>query len=398
MPEIQPPSYSEDGCVTAQQDRLLWGSVICQEGVVAGEGFDASHDGGANLNVTVSAGEAWIQGDDIANQGVYFVSSDSDVTVTLDPADPTDDRIDLIVARVYDTGVVGSGDPEWHIEVVTGQPSPAPIPPTLPASAIPLWRVRVPAGSSGANITLTDTREQMLLCPGQLRGAFQPIEIPDGAHLDTYTTSGWYIQSESDGATPAADLGYPGLVVRAGWLEVATNETGRFTWQRYTEYSSGGRQPNPREWVRHFNNTRNPQWTAWNQVSGAVQWHQVMTNGSGWTGGTPSPIPPAEEWGMALIDNRVYIRARLTSTTEIEVDGQGNIVGNVAIGTITDPAYRPFTDVRVQAVNSGNYATCWILIRPSGEYLMTHSTYIGGTFFDGTKFDITDSYIVYGDG
>lgn len=397
MPEIQPPSYSDAGCTNARQDRLLWSGLICQEGVV-GDGFVASHEATANMNVTLTEGNAWIEGDDVADQGMYHVTSDSDVVVTLDPAGPTDDRIDLIVARVHDTGVVGTGDPTWAIEVVTGIASPAPVPPTLPPSAIPLWQVRVPAGSSGANITLTDARPQMQLCSDILQGAFEPIEIPDGAHLNDYRTSGWYIQSESDAGTPAADLGYPGMVVRAGWLEVATNHTGRFTWQRYTEYSSGGRQPNPRVWERHFNNTRNPQWTEWNQVSGAAQWHQAMTTGSGWTGGTPTPTPPATNWGLELIDNRVYVRCRITSTTEIEVDGQGNIVGNVPIGMITDPRYRPFTDVRIQAVNSGNYATCWILVRPSGEYMMTHSTYIGGTFFDGTSFDISDSYVVYGDG
>lgn len=222
-----------------------------------------------------------------------------------------------------------------------------------------------------------------------------PDEIPADQDLNDYMTTGWYIQSNSNEGTSWQH--YPALSTgsqRAGWLEVVANE--RFVWQRFTEYSSGPRQLAPRVWQRFFKDNRNPQWTEWSQVSGAPDWWQVVTAGMGWAGSDPDPIPPATTWGLALKNFLVTMRFQIESTTAISSDASGSFVGNVPIGQITDPRFRPTTDVTVP-VNVLGRATCWALIRPGGDYMLTHTSAPSTTFGVGTQFEFAGNYSIAGD-
>lgn len=172
MAEINPPSYSENGCYTAQQDRLMSSSLICQEGV-RGDDDLLVVPSGSGLDVIVEPGSAWIQGDNVANQGMYFVTNDADTQLSVDPSDPTDGRIDLVVAQVLDTQYVGdpSAAPTWVLNVVTGTPSPVPVPPNPPESALVLAELAVPAGTTSTDpIDLTDVRTRFIVCGSNLPG------------------------------------------------------------------------------------------------------------------------------------------------------------------------------------------------------------------------------------
>jgi hypothetical protein len=222
-----------------------------------------------------------------------------------------------------------------------------------------------------------------------------PDEIPADQDLNDYLTTGWYIQSDSNEGSAWAN--YPPLSTgsqRAGWLEVVANE--RFTWQRYTEYSSGIRQLAPRVWQRHYNPSRTPPWTEWSQVSGMPAWHQAATAGMGWEGSTPDPIPPASKWGLALKDFQVTMRFQVKSTAAITSNAAGSFVGNVPIGSITDSRFRPSTDVTVP-VNVLGKATCWALIRPNGDYMLTHTSAPSTTFGVGSEFEFASSYSIGAD-
>lgn len=168
MAEIQPPSFMT-GCYTPQQFRLLWGSVLCDEGVADRAGGDLlvtpSEPG---LSVDVAAGQAWIYGDTVADQSIYGVYSNSVKHLVLATANPTDPRVDLIVATVRDATYSGT-DNDWVIQVVQGVASPAPTPPVAPSSSIVLAQIAVPAGATSLTAgNITDTRTQAKLCSAMI--------------------------------------------------------------------------------------------------------------------------------------------------------------------------------------------------------------------------------------
>ncbi len=108
-----------------------------------------------SMAVTVAAGRAVVTGTHAATQGSYFVDNDAPVTVTLDTADPTHPRIDLVVVRVRDSDYAGSTD-EAAVEAVTGTPAASPVAPAAPATSLVLAEVTVGAGAvtvTTANLT-----------------------------------------------------------------------------------------------------------------------------------------------------------------------------------------------------------------------------------------------------
>jgi hypothetical protein len=115
---------------------------------------------GANMSVDVAAGNAWIRGTQATAQGAYHVYNDGTVNLSVASSDATNPRIDLVIARVQDSFYSGATN-SASVTVVTGTPAASPTDPTLPANALVLARVRVPATSTSvvtANITDVRTR------------------------------------------------------------------------------------------------------------------------------------------------------------------------------------------------------------------------------------------------
>lgn len=113
------PNWMQENCYSAQIDRLMLANVVCGDGVadVVGGSLLVT-TGGSGLNVSVAQGGAWVEGDD-DDRGMYSVYNDAAVTVTVGAADPTNPRIDQIIARVYDS-TYGEGADEWVLEVLAG--------------------------------------------------------------------------------------------------------------------------------------------------------------------------------------------------------------------------------------------------------------------------------------
>ncbi|MFD0148244.1 hypothetical protein ACWGQ4_10120 [Streptomyces sp. NPDC055721] len=106
--------------------------------------------GNGPMTATVYAGRAVVQGP--AAQGPYPVTLDQDTVVTFADGDPLNDRIDLVVLRVYDDQYDSSRRSEAAIEVVKGTPSAVPALPATPPVSLPLFSVKVAAGTStGSN-------------------------------------------------------------------------------------------------------------------------------------------------------------------------------------------------------------------------------------------------------
>jgi hypothetical protein len=173
---------------------------------------------GGNMQVSISSGAVWIKGTDITDQGNYFCYNGAAVVLTLNNSDPTNDRIDLIVAHVKDNTEGQAGD-TWVLEKVTGTPSGSPSPPAKPASSYVLAQVRVNAGvSSVSNANITDKRKVVGLVVSsglptvRVNKSGSPQNLPDSS--DTAIT---WDTVEYDWTTPFYSGGSPNrLTVPAG--------------------------------------------------------------------------------------------------------------------------------------------------------------------------------------
>lgn len=158
------PNWLQENCYPAQYDRLLIGNLVGVEGVA---NFHAGSllvtTGGSGLNLSVAQGGALITGDD-DDRGVYSVYNDAAVTLTATAANPTNPRIDQVIARVYDS-TYGEGADEWVLEMLDGTATGGATltnltgATALPDNAIRLAYVLVPATFLGPFVNATHIRD-----------------------------------------------------------------------------------------------------------------------------------------------------------------------------------------------------------------------------------------------
>jgi hypothetical protein len=168
-----PPVFLQDGSHTAEEVRQMMANLFgCDTASFAG-GIGAadpghgvlrpghlavSENGTPNMSVNISAGGAFIRGSQAAAQGLYSFYNDGTVNLTIDAADPTNGRKDLIVAQVRDSAYAGSDD-DARLFVVKGTAAGSPADPTVPADCLVLARVNVGAGvSSITNANIDELR------------------------------------------------------------------------------------------------------------------------------------------------------------------------------------------------------------------------------------------------
>lgn len=392
MPEIQPPSFASGECYTAQQDRMLWSTLICREGTYSilqgGPGTNTGPGSlaivpGSGMQVIGRSGRAFVRGDSVEDQGMYFVWNSSDVTLGVDASDPTDDRIDLVVAKVYDAEYEGSVS-EWRIEVIKGSASPAPVAPALPPTALPLASVRVRAGSTTISAAdITDLRQPYEQCIGHEAGQ---IELGPNVNLDVVTVPGTYTQSSNAEAKsgqnyPPASAVYASEM--AGLLEVFQTPDMTKVWQRYTEYHP----TNHVIWVRTYESGAG--WGKWYPTGGPGDWtlsSAAVTNGPNVSG--MSAIPGSTIRGVNRA-GRIAVQFDWTGP-DLTAGDNSNFPDNLLF-TITDPAYRPPRDTDIAIVRSG-VETLWGRINASGDVLVTHASFPGQKFLNGTTYRINEQW------
>lgn len=164
---INPPTWTQNGTYTAEQDRRLIGAIVRTEGVANSSSMVPTAVSNTR-QVSISAGGAYINGDYAQNGagggGMYFSYNDGAYEVAL-PVSGTIARYDLIVLRVYDSAVSGSVN-EARFEVVTGTPAASPRIPSVPRSAIAIAAVKVNPGTT--KIQPSDISDQRTIA--QLNG------------------------------------------------------------------------------------------------------------------------------------------------------------------------------------------------------------------------------------
>ncbi|MFE0649161.1 hypothetical protein ACFVZH_11280 [Streptomyces sp. NPDC059534] len=132
-------------------------------------------EGASAMTATVHEGRAVIQGS--ISQGAYPVTLVASQVVTFAPGDAQFNRIDLVVARVYDNLYDSSNRNEAKIEVIQGVPGQTPQAPAVPPLTLPLWQVTVPAGAGAGNGGIPwNTALKDLRTPVVSLGGILPIE------------------------------------------------------------------------------------------------------------------------------------------------------------------------------------------------------------------------------
>jgi hypothetical protein len=136
-------------------------------GIVTTGDFAVTQTGTPSMGVSVGVGRIWIPGTNVANvtggnfsqQAMYYGQNNSPYTAAVTTSDSVNPRIDVVYAAVQDSQYAGTTN-AGTIAVVAGVPTtgasyPANAP-TIPANAIALAWINVPANASSivnANIT-----------------------------------------------------------------------------------------------------------------------------------------------------------------------------------------------------------------------------------------------------
>jgi len=153
-----PPSWLQNGSHPAENDRLSMQAIFATTGIIGSSSLSVAANSPAGMSVVVASGWAAIVGTTQANMGVYTVYNDASTTLTITTADPTNPRIDRVVATVQDAYYSGAFN-DVIFQVVAGTPASSPSAPATPANSISLATVAVGAAVTQINTgNITDTR------------------------------------------------------------------------------------------------------------------------------------------------------------------------------------------------------------------------------------------------
>lgn len=147
---------------------LLAGLGGRNEGVFGPNDLVVSQHTGSNMNSSVSAGGAFMYGDENIAQGMYMGYNDAAVTLTHGsaPGTPGHTRYDLVVARARDAAYSGTTN-AWALEIIAGTAAATPVDPSVPNNAIVLARVSVAYGQTTVtNANITDLRPRFAASGG----------------------------------------------------------------------------------------------------------------------------------------------------------------------------------------------------------------------------------------
>jgi hypothetical protein len=148
---------------TFRQDRYMHQSWL-QEGVLGSGDFKVT-PGGASLQWSVAAGDAWVQGDTNARQGLYHQVNDAAVTGLVAAGHATLPRIDQVILQIADSSETGVSDTPTLSTLAGTATSGATLDnrtgaADLPASALRLADILVPAAHSGVLVANTHIRDR----------------------------------------------------------------------------------------------------------------------------------------------------------------------------------------------------------------------------------------------
>lgn len=153
-----PPSWLQAGSYPAQYDRIIQQALYASTGIIGSSSLAVTANSPAGMSVRVASGWAAIIGTTQSDMGCYTFYNDATVTQTITTADPTNPRIDLVVATVRDAYYSGAYN-DVIFQVIAGTPAGSPVAPSLPDNSISLAEVYVGAAVTQINTgDINDTR------------------------------------------------------------------------------------------------------------------------------------------------------------------------------------------------------------------------------------------------
>lgn len=113
------PSYLSDGSYTGQNDRQ-WFDDIMRDGILAGTDFVVT--AGTTNTLSISAGQAYVLGQNVAAQGMYRVREPNanNNAITITNGDVSKPRIDQLVLMVKDASHDTSGLRKGMLKIIDG--------------------------------------------------------------------------------------------------------------------------------------------------------------------------------------------------------------------------------------------------------------------------------------
>lgn len=179
----------------------------------------------AAMSVRVERGFGFVKGDDSTDQGLYGVYNDGYTTVTVPAADATNPRKDLIVFAVDDATEGQAGDTST-LSLVQGTPAASPSEPALPATALKLAVVTVPANATSITSgNISDSRvaaHSASLTPGS--------DYIAGQELSTSTS---YIDLTTVGPSVTTTIGPSGMALVCLYADLANTAAGAQTYMSF---------------------------------------------------------------------------------------------------------------------------------------------------------------------
>lgn len=156
MTAVDTPTFIQAGGENAEETRRSLGAVLSlRGGIIGSTDLAVTQNSPTGMSVIVAGGQVVIPGTEGTYQGFYVCENRGNEVVTIAPSDPTNARIDLIVARVRDAAYSGAVN-TFTLEAVTGSAAGLPAYPTVPDNCWVLARVDVAAAATTvitANIT-----------------------------------------------------------------------------------------------------------------------------------------------------------------------------------------------------------------------------------------------------
>lgn len=158
MAIINPPAFMQAGSYGPRLTRLAYGDFISAGGVADATSYLVTPGGGMSVNV--SAGYAYVVGDESVFQGTYGVLSEQIVNLPVpDNVSTTNSRTDMVYLIVKDSDFSGSTDGA-SIELAIGTPGNPPTLPLQPFNSIPLALITVLPSTDTILVTnISDYRE-----------------------------------------------------------------------------------------------------------------------------------------------------------------------------------------------------------------------------------------------
>lgn len=258
MTMTSPPYALQQGSHSAQLFREAIGSLLGQSGgIVQPSDLAVTQNGTPNMSVNVGPGRIWVPSTYTATVnpgggayypgGLYYAENDASVNLPISASNPTNPRIDQIIAQVQDAAYTGSTN-SAQLAVLTGTATAGASLTNLvglasvPASSLVLAYVLVPANAT--SIVTGDISNAASVAKGANALSFPSVATPTRAANTAYqpsTTRPVLVVLAVD-VTISSSAPSGGVQLLIGPTSSPTTEVSRFFFAGASGVTSGGAQ------------------------------------------------------------------------------------------------------------------------------------------------------------